>query len=140
MSIKKHDRQGVRTPADVERKYNLQDQADLSVKINNAQKAAEKAGKDVDALNTALDQTELVNRLTKGGEAPALWLTEEGQLYIHARFINSDELAFGVDENGNPTLRLGTDTAKVLSWKDNEDGTFTLIGTDVVPDNVTESE
>lgn len=128
---KKQDRQGVRTPSDVERKYNLQAQADAVKAANNAQKTAEKASKDVSALNAALTQEELVKRITNSGENPALYL-EEGQLYINAAYLKGVVAALVVDALKVGTLEIGSDAPKALSWSDNGDGTYTLIGTQEV--------
>ena len=75
------DRQGVRTPADLERKYNFEKRFD------NAMEAAAEASEAVKTLDGKLTQEEVFNRLTNGGKAQGFFLDEEGQVYINASYL-----------------------------------------------------
>ena len=79
--MSKQDRQGVRTPAGLERKYNF------DKRFDDAMEAADNASKKVDALDNAMDQTEIFNRLTNYGKAQGLYRDEEGNLYINASYL-----------------------------------------------------
>lgn len=77
---KKQDLQGVRRPADVERKY-----------------AIGKIRKSVEELDESLDQTEIFNRLTDNGKAQGLFTDKSGQVYINAEYIVSLSKMFAKD-------------------------------------------
>ena len=88
--MSKQDRQGVRTPADVERKWNFQKKFDNAEEsANAAMKAAEQASDEVDKLNKSMDQTEIFNRLTNYGKAQGLFLDEKGNVFINASFLTT---------------------------------------------------
>lgn len=81
--MSKQDRQGVRRPADVERKWNFKQ------RFNNAMEAAAEAKEEVDKLDEAMDQTEIFNRLTNYGKAQGLFMDEEGNVFINASFLTT---------------------------------------------------
>lgn len=75
--MSKQDRQGVRRPAELERKYNFEQ------RFQEASAATEKVSKKVDDL----DQTEIFNRLTNYGKAQGIYRDEEGNLFINASYL-----------------------------------------------------
>ena len=79
--MSKQDRQGVRTPDEVERRWNFKK------KFGDAMEAAAEASDKVDALDGKMDQTEIFNRLTNNGKAQGLYRDEEGNLYINASYL-----------------------------------------------------
>lgn len=79
--MRKHDRQGARTPAQLERKY------DFEQRFDDAMDAASKASKSADTLDSKLDQGEILNRLTRNGKAQGLFRDDEGNLYINASYL-----------------------------------------------------
>lgn len=79
--MSRQDRQGVRHPAEVERKWNFKK------KFDNAMEAAEDANKAVDNLDERMDQDEIFNRLTNHGKAQGLYKDEEGNLFINASYL-----------------------------------------------------
>ena len=81
--MSKQDRQGVRRPADVERKWNFKKRFD------NAMGAAAEAKEEVEKLDEAMDQTEIFNRLTNYGKAQGLFMDEEGNVFINASFLTT---------------------------------------------------
>lgn len=90
MSNNKQDRQGVRTPADLERKYNWKKSfSELHEIAEGAQKTADGAKKDVVNLDNKLNQEEIFNRLTNNGELQGLYRDEDGNIYINADYIQS---------------------------------------------------
>lgn len=95
--MSKQDRQGVRTPAEVERKWNFRkrfdnaesaaDEAELAAR--KAIQAAEKAGDSVKELDLKMDQTEIFNRLTNQGKAQGLFLDDAGNVFINASYLST---------------------------------------------------
>lgn len=79
----KQDRQGVRRPADVERKWNFKGRFD------KAMDAAAEASEAVEHLDETMDQTEIFNRLTNHGKAQGLFLDEDGNVFINASFLTT---------------------------------------------------
>ena len=79
--MSKQDRQGVRTPAEVERKWNFEHRFD------SAMEAAVQASNSVKKLDESMDQTEIFNRLTNYGKAQGLYMDEEGNLFINASYL-----------------------------------------------------
>lgn len=84
--MSKRDRQGVRTPAGLERKY------DFDKRFKNAMEAAAEASEDVKKLNESMDQTEIFNRLTKHGKAQGLFLDNDGNVYVNASYLTTGVL------------------------------------------------
>jgi hypothetical protein len=92
--MNKQDRQGARTPADVERKYNLgaiaKSYPDTSATAKRAEAIASSAQADVSALNNSLDASGILNRLT-GGTKKGIYHDENNpadkSIYINADYI-----------------------------------------------------
>ena len=59
-----------------------------------------------EALDGALTQQEVFDRLTGNGAARGLFLTQDGQLYINASYIYSGLLTLGGLNNENGTMRV----------------------------------
>lgn len=86
--MSKQDRQGVRLPADVERKWNFKRRFDKSMEAaGDAMDAAVEASEEVEQLNRSMDQTEIFNRLTNYGKALGFFLDEDGQLFVNASYL-----------------------------------------------------
>lgn len=81
--MSKQDRQGVRTPAGLERKYNF------DKRFDDAMEAAAEASNEVKKLNESMDQTEIFNRLTNNGKAQGLFLDDEGNVFINATYLTT---------------------------------------------------
>ena len=78
------------------------------------------------ALNSALTQLEIFNRLTGNGAAQGLYLVN-GQLYVNASYINTGELAATLIHGGTLTLGGANDVNGVLQVLDaNGDTVVTL--------------
>lgn len=96
MSNSKQDRQGARTPADLERKYNFGKTFEEVYGIaKSAQKSASEATVYVDKLDNSLNQEEIFKRLTTNdnGEKMQGVFMEDGEMYINAKYIaNVEEL------------------------------------------------
>ena len=93
----RQDRQGARTPADLERRYKFgQSFAEAMGLAEDAQKEAEDAkalaSAAADAVNS-LDQEAIFNLLTDNGKSQGLYRGEDGQLYINAQYILSGSFA-----------------------------------------------
>lgn len=122
--MSKQDRQGVRTPADIERKYNIgKNFAAAQSSIQKNREFSDDVYQAVLALDQALDQEEIFDRLTNGGKAAAIYTDEAGNLYINASYIKKGTLL--------ASLLTGTiksaDEAKIVI--DLDSGTATLTGT-----------
>lgn len=78
--MSKQDRQGARTPADLERKYNF------DKRFDDAMTAAEQASEDVKRLDKNMNQAEIFNRLTAGGKSQGVFM-ENGQIYVNASYL-----------------------------------------------------
>ncbi len=89
--LSKQDRQGARTPADVERRYGQKFSEVLGIAEETREKAqeAESAVKDLDE---SLDQEGVFNRLTNNGKAQGIYRDNEGNIFINADFIKSGTL------------------------------------------------
>lgn len=81
--MSRQDRQGVRLPAELERKY------DFEKRFGDAMDAANAASLAVNELDDQLDQAEVFSRLTANGKAKAIYIDEQGQLYINASYLAS---------------------------------------------------
>ena len=81
--MSKQDRQGVRLPADVERKWNFKKRFDT------AMNAANEASEEVKKLDETMGQTEIFNRLTNHGKAQGLFMDKDGDLFINASFLTT---------------------------------------------------
>lgn len=144
--MSKQDRQGVRTPADLERKYKFGQSfaeamgiaTDANEYAKDAKAAAAEALAAVNAFDTDLDQDEIFNRLTKGGKEQGLYLDKE-KIYVNATYIKAGTLSG--DRIDGATLNI-TRGAKIAGWGvDNssiyktpdgglyKDGTFVSTGT-----------
>lgn len=84
--MSKQDRQGVRRPAELEQKY------DFEKRFGDAMEAANAASDAVNNLDRVLDQNEVFDRLTNNGNAKAIYIDENGQLYINASYLVSGVL------------------------------------------------
>lgn len=83
--MSKQDRQGPRTPAALEQKYQFgKSFAEMFGLVTDAQNAAEQAKETV----AGLTQQEIFNRLTNYGEDQGLYL-QDGKIYFNAQYIMS---------------------------------------------------
>lgn len=91
--------------------------------IDNSYATGDDVSSAIDAYDTSLDQPELFNKLTNGGQTQGIYL-QNGILYINADYIlsgtlagnrinakglyvydNSGNTTLGIDSNGNVTIR-----------------------------------
>lgn len=77
--MKKQDRQGSRTPAELERKYNFT-------------KKHEEALAAVEQLDRKMDQGDVFNRLTNNGKSQGIYRDENGDIYLNASYLVSGVL------------------------------------------------
>ncbi len=104
-NLSKQDRQGVRTPADIERKYNFgKSFAEVTGIATDARTAAEQAQKATEKLDATLTPEELFNRLTNNGQAQGLFRDDKGQIYINAEYIVAIAEMFAKDITMSGTL------------------------------------
>ena len=86
--MSKQDRQGVRTAADLERRYKYSESLKEAKRAAAAsQQAAHDARQAVSSLDLTLDQVEIINRLTRNGAAKGIYNDAEGEIYINANYV-----------------------------------------------------
>ena len=115
----KQDRQGVRSAADLERKYKFGESfAEAMGLAEEAKKAAYEAKDLVGNLDKNLTQDEIFKRLTKDGTVQGLYRDENGDIYINASYLatgiltSKDGKTFYLDLD-NGVLRMTADEFKV---------------------------
>lgn len=89
--LSKQDRQGARTPADVERRYG-QKFSDVLGIAEESRETAQQAQEEVKTLDESLDQDGVFNRLTNNGKAQGIYRDANGNILINADFIKSGKL------------------------------------------------
>lgn len=103
--ISKQDMVAARTPADLERRYNLRKSFGEAMNLaTDARKAAEEADRLAQEAKKAmegLDQEEIFRILTNNGEAKGVFRGEDGQIYINASY-----LATGIISSANGTVQI----------------------------------
>lgn len=80
--MSRQDRQGVRRPAEVERKYNFPKRFDEQREYTD-----KTVDESVKSFNDKLDQREIFNRLTNDGESQGVYMDENGQIFINASYL-----------------------------------------------------
>lgn len=93
--VQKQDRINPRNPSDLERKYNFKRSfGEVNESIASAQGAADRAAEaareadqNASERDRKLDQREVFRRLTNGGKAQAVYLNENGEIFINATYI-----------------------------------------------------
>ncbi len=75
--------------------------------INGANETADDAKKGVSALDKALDQEGVFNRLTNNGEEQGLYILD-GKVYVNASYIGSGTYVI-IDADGNTVVKMGSD-------------------------------
>lgn len=104
--MSKQDRQGARTPADLERRYQFgRTFEEVSGMAADAKKAATEAKQAAAKLDNSLDQEGIFNRLTNDGKAQGIFRDAEGNIYFNAEYIVGEIMKalqlYAVDEKGN---------------------------------------
>lgn len=94
----KQDRTHSRTPEDAERKASARF-ADIMGVATDARDAAEDAQESVRDLDSNLDQDEIFDRLTNGGQSQGIY-REDGLIYINASFIKSGYISSEIIKAG----------------------------------------
>lgn len=84
----KQDRQGARTPADLEYRYGKSFGEILGV-AEEAKGTAQEAEKAVAKLDSSLTQDEVFKRLTNNGAWQGLYRDDDGNIYINANYIRA---------------------------------------------------
>ncbi len=91
--MEKQDRQGARTPAQLEQRYRFGKRfAEAFGLADQAREEADRAQSQVRKLDDSLTQAEIFRRLTRDGQAQGIYRTPEGEIYIHASYIKSGQL------------------------------------------------
>lgn len=85
--MSKQDRQGVRTPAEVERKHKFEK---IRGTADSALSVAQEAKRAAENLDGNLTQEEIFNRLTNDGKMKGIYM-HDGELYINATYIKTGE-------------------------------------------------
>lgn len=113
--MSKQDRQGARTVADIEQRYNFRKSFAEVMGV-----AEETAKNEASKLNEKLTSEEIVNRLTMNGQLQGLYRGDDGELYINASF-----LATGVISSADGTVKLDIGNNVVtIDGQINDNGTM----------------
>lgn len=98
----KQDRQGARTIAELNSRYNFgKSFAEAMDLAEAAQKTADDASESVSKLDEKLSQDEIFNRLTNNGKSQGLYRGEDGELYVNASYI-----ATGILTSSDGTVKI----------------------------------
>lgn len=119
----RQDRQGARTPADLEYKYRFGKSFKEVMGIaDDARTAAEDAQLAAKKLDEGLTSEEIFNRLTQNGAVEGIYRDSSGQIYVNASYIKSGELLADLiktgvlkSKSGGFELNLDSDTLKMLA-------------------------
>ena len=104
--MSKQDRQGARTAADIEQRYNFRKSFSEVMGIaEDARKIAEQAS----VLDEKLTSEEIFNRLTNNGQLQGLYRGDDGELYVNATYIKSGE----INANDVKIKNLTVDVAQI---------------------------
>lgn len=103
--MSKQDRQGPRTPAQLEQRYRFGQTFAQAMGLaeeakDTAERAVEEAEKKAEEVVDGMTQEEVFNKLTENGKMKGLFM-KDGQLYI-----NADYLATGVIKSADGTVQL----------------------------------
>ena len=91
--MSKQDRQGARTPADLEYKYRFgKSFREVMGIADDARSSAEEAMLAAKKLDDGLTSEEIFNRLTENGAVEGIYRDSTGQIYVNASYIQSGEL------------------------------------------------
>ena len=101
----------------------------LAQGVNNANESAEKANDAVTTLDEALDQEEVLNRLTNGGKEQGIYL-ENGKLYVNGTYIKSGVVDAGLLKAGKLLVTNKTTGATVF-YADIDEGSCYIGGDSV---------
>ena len=108
MRMMKQDRQGVRTPAQLERKWDIDGKfAEVNTVAEEAKKAAELAQNSAAESAKKLTHEEVFNLLTDNGNQQGLYRDEDGNVYINASYIKAGELLAALIKSGKITSADG---------------------------------
>lgn len=121
--MSKQDRQGARTPADLEYKYRFgKSFREVMGIADDARTAAEDARLAAEKLDEGLTSEEIFNRLTENGAIEGIYRDASGQIYVNASYIKSGELLADLiktgvlkSKNGGFELNLDDDTLKMVA-------------------------
>lgn len=146
----KQDRQGARTPADLERRYNYSKSLkEVKSAAAVAQQVANKSSQAVTTLDQKLDQVDIINRLTRNGTAQGIYIDSAGEIYISANYVMDgaiklydyidSKIAYVAMTAG--TLLVGQVTkAKIETWYDVALWTADMVNAAVTKGVITSAE
>lgn len=111
----KQDRQGARTAADIERRYNFgKSFAEVYNLVHDAQAGTEEA---VKALDEKLNSEEIFNRLTSYGTKQGIYRGDDGDVYVNASYIKSGKLSAEYIDAENLTVNAANITGELVASK-----------------------
>lgn len=107
--MSKQDRQGARTAADLEQRYNWKKSfAEVFGIAGEAKRTAEEAKESSSKPAEKLTHEEVFNLLTKNGVLQGLYRGEDGELYINASYIMTGEFLADLIKTGTICSKDGT--------------------------------
>lgn len=148
--MSKQDRQGARTPADLERRYNYSkslQEAKSAAAV--AQQAANVSSQAVSTLDQKLDQVDIINRLTRNGTAKGIYIDSDGEIYINANYVMVGSVTlYSYVDSKIVYIAMMTDTllegqatkAKIEAWYDVALWTAAMVNSAVSKGVITSAE
>ena len=116
--MSKQDRQGARTAADIESRYNFRKSFSEVMGIaEDARKIAEQAS----VLDEKLTSEEIFNRLTNNGQLQGLYRGDDGELYVNATYIKSGTLSADLIDGSKLTIKGGS---TIAGWDIDENSIY----------------
>lgn len=133
--MSKQDRQGVRTPADIEQKYNFgKTFAEVMGIATGARNAAEKVASD---LKGKLTHDEIFNLLTNNGTLQGIYRDKEtGEIYINAEYIKALSNLFAGNFNMTGAFTNTVETYVAPSATEVDTIKNHLLGNITIPDEL----
>lgn len=117
--MSKQDRQGARTAADIESRYNFR--KSFSKVMGIAEQAVETAEKASSNLDEKLTSEEIFNRLTNNGQLQGLYRGDDGELYVNATYIKSGTLSADLIDGSKLTIKEGS---TIAGWDIDENSIY----------------
>ena len=108
----KQDRQGARTPADLERRYNFDQKfSEIMGVADEARSTAKSAQNAANEASGMLTQDTIFNLLTNNGESQGIY-REDGEIYVNASYIKGGKII----SEGQTYLRPTYEDCLTMLW------------------------
>lgn len=116
--MSKQDRQGVRTAADVERKYNF---GKSFSEVMGIAEEAKRIAQEAESNQVDLTSEQVFNLLTNNGQLQGLYRGDDGELYVNATYIKSGTLSADLIDGSKLTIKEGS---TIAGWDIDENSIY----------------